>query len=175
MSLLDRVVFVFVLFIQSTLVMSSFSSKFREKGIIEENYVVQVPIPEKFSIENIIRIYDDSQIKKSEEELLAHFEQVEQQMEEVQKSIDSISSEIEKLHITVGYFRHEEAILEGLATYGNYVSKPNDKTYQKLFFEQAVTLPKHIRALMKGLLGKYRIKADLMIEVRRTLKVRGNC
>ena len=166
---------IFVLLLSA--VVNSAFAKFHKN--VEENDIFYVPIPPEkvvidlitFSVENILKIYEESQIEKNQEELLDHFEQIREQIEEVQNSIHNIFLEIEELRITA-YSSHEVAIVESLDTYRDYVKQPGDKDLQKTFLLQAGTLRKNIRGLMHGLLGRYKIKGDIMVLMRNILAVR---
>ena len=145
----------------------------------KENNIFYIPIPEEklidiitFSIENILKMYEEAQIKKNQEELMHHFDEMERQMKQVQDSINNIQMEITKLGIAAVYSDKEMAIVNCLAKYSYFVSKPDDQDKKKAFMEKARTLDDDIRELMLGLLGYYRLGPDILSGTRDILEVR---
>ena len=168
-------------FYLSGLVLVFLSSAFAKlQRNIEENDIFSVSFPEDkvlielltFSIENILKIYEEAQIEKNQEEILHHFEEIQEQLEDVKKSINNIQKEMKKLGITVGYSKEEIAIVESLDSYRYYVSHPDNSDLQKTFIEKAGTLDEHIRVLMHGLLHDYVSNPDIMSDMRDILEVR---
>ena len=144
----------------------------------KENNIFYISIPEEklidiitFSIENILKMYEEAQIKKNQEELMHHFDEMERQMKQVQDSINNIQMEITKLGIAAVYSDKEMAIVNCLAKYSYFVSKPDDQDKKKAFMEKARTLDDDIRELMLGLLGYYSLGPDILIGTRDILKV----
>ena len=108
------------------------------------------------------------------EEVIAHFERIERQLNGLKDDIESIHKEIKTLSVTAGYSVHEVEIKYCLSIFRQYLEHPDDQHTRDVFYKQAVTLPKHLEALIDGLLGQNAFNVDIMLALRDAIQVRIN-
>ena len=89
------------------------------------------------TVNNIFRAYDDVQSKKNHEELIIHFQNIENLLTQQKEELKSINEEIKLLRMTVGYAQHEENIKDGLFVLNEYLGQPDDMYSRNSFFEEA--------------------------------------
>ena len=123
------------------------------------------------TVNNIFRAYDDVQSKKNHEELIIHFQNIENLLTQQKEELKSINEEIKLLRMTVGYAQHEENIKDGLFVLNEYLGQPDDMYSRNSFFEEARKLPMSISALMDGLLGENAFNADILARMRDIVEV----
>ena len=108
------------------------------------------------------------------EEVIAHFERIERQLNGLKDDIESIHKEIKTLSVTAGYSVQEVEIKYCLSIFRQYLEHPDDQHTRDVFYKQAVTLPKHLEALIDGLLGQNAFNVDIMLALRDAIQVRIN-
>jgi uncharacterized protein (UPF0335 family) len=120
--------------------------------------------------DNVNQIFVEA--NNDREEVIAHFERIERQLDGLKDDIESIHREIKTLGVTAGYSVHEVEIKYCLSTFRQYLEHPDDEHARDVFYKQAVTLPKHLEALIDGLLGQNAFNVDIMLALRDAIQVR---
>jgi hypothetical protein len=116
-----------------------------------------------FVIGNVRQSFDNSGDGKDHQEIVAHFEQINMELE-------SINQEIKNLGLSIVYFEHEDKIKYSLLTLIEYLRHPNDRN-RNVFIEKASHLGQSIRVLVDGLLGQHSFSHDIMAVMRDAAKV----
>lgn len=117
-----------------------------------------------------------SNIKKSleervpVEELISHFETIQNELEAQSRELQFINKEIQKLGLSVGYSQHEEKIKGSLLALQEYLELP-DEHHRNLFIEQGKYLSQSISFLIEGLLGQNAFSTDIMQVIRDAVEV----
>jgi hypothetical protein len=120
--------------------------------------------------DNVNQIFVET--NNDREEVISHFERIERQLDGLKDDIESIHREIKTLGVTAGYSVHEVEIKYCLSTFRQYLEHPNDEHARDVFYKQAVTLPKHLEALIDGLLGQNAFNVDILLALRDAIQVR---
>jgi transposase-like protein len=123
-----------------------------------------------FVASNIRQTFDNSGAKKSHQELISHFEQIHEQLEQQKEELESINREIKKLASSVNYFQHEENIKVCLWNLRKYLHDPNEQN-RKRFIDKAADVDHSIRVLIDGLLGQNTFGSDIMDIIRDATEV----
>lgn len=119
-----------------------------------------------------------SNIKKSleervpVEELISHFETIQNELEAQSRELQFINKEIQKLGLSVGYSQHEEKIKGSLLALQEYLELP-DEHHRNLFIEQGKYLSQSISFLIEGLLGQNAFSPDIMQVIRDAVECHG--
>ena len=134
-----------------------------------------LPIILKFSINSIVQMFDKLTDNKNHQELLeglkTQLQRIEIELDGLQKEIESIHREMKLLGITAGYSRHEEEIKYSISTLHQYLENKEDEQSREAFFQQAATLPKHLEAIIDGLLGRNAFNIDIIAALRDVTQV----
>jgi predicted nuclease with TOPRIM domain len=123
-----------------------------------------------FVASNIRQTFDNSGAEKSHQELISHFEQIHEQLEQQKEELESINREIKKLASSVNYFQHEAKIKDSLLTLREYLHDPNEQN-RKRFIDKAADVDHSIRVLIDGLMGQNTFGSDIMDIIRDATEV----
>ncbi len=123
-----------------------------------------------FAVSNIRQSFDNSGTKKSRQELISHFEQIHEQLEQQKDELESINQEIQKLGSYVIYFQHEAKIKDSLLTLREYLTNSNERNRND-FINKAADVDHSIRVLIDGLLGQNTFGPDIMAIIQQATKV----
>jgi hypothetical protein len=119
---------------------------------------------------NIRQSFDNSGAEKSHQELISHFEQIHEQLEQQKEEHESINREIKKLGLSVIYFQHESKIRDSLLTLREYLENSNERN-RNIFINKAADVDDSIRVLIDGLLGQSTFGPDIMAIIRDATEV----
>ena len=123
-----------------------------------------------FVASNIRQSFDNSGAEKSHQELISHFEQIHEQLEQQKEELESINREIQKLGLSVIYFQHETKIRDSLLTLVEYLTNSNERN-RNIFIDKAADVDDSIRVLIDGLLGQSTFGPDIMAIIRDATEV----
>ena len=153
------VFFVLALLISPSIALKNNNNKnfvisLKRLDLIRKDNLIALPIIEilKFSIEGLIDIYEAVEAEKNQDEIIYHFNSIEEQLTTIQGELQNILTLISHLELAVCYKDDEKKIKINQRKFNEYFNNSSESNLE-IFFEEVKDLYTNIESLVGGLLN----------------------